>query len=281
VRASALSVPIAEIGELEPDQYVGLIDVSAVACLTVRLAAEGLHTPIWLRRNGNAAKTRWTVIAGRHRLRAARQLGWAAIHAEQRADASSGPDELRRLQLAENLDRRVLRPIERALHIMARWRGEVEERGWDIVSHARDADAATAVACGVDERTIRRYRRIHDEIISRLPDLFAALNAHPLGESLSAMTQLARLNDVACLKAATLLLSRPDWKSMDEVLSAAGIKISTGNRVDAERSDAVLLDAWSKAGTVVRRAHVEWLAAKLTPGLAQCMIAGLKARGLL
>lgn len=115
------SVPIGQIDELPADDYVGLIDEEAVAHLAVRLDAEGLHNAIWVKQNGNAAKTRFSVIAGRHRLRAARALGWTEIKIEVRACSSADRAELKRLQLAENLDRRILRPIERACFVMERW----------------------------------------------------------------------------------------------------------------------------------------------------------------
>lgn len=116
----AATIPIVDIGELPADQYVGLIGEGAIACLEARLAVEGLRSPIWVRRNGNAAKTPWSVIAGRHRLSAAIHLCWSEIAIEQRADARSSVDDLRRLQVAENLDRRVLRAVERALNLMCR-----------------------------------------------------------------------------------------------------------------------------------------------------------------
>lgn len=184
-----LTLPIADIGELPADHYVGLIDDGAVACLTARFAAEGLLTPIWVRRNGNAAKNPWSVIAGRHRLRAAVQLGWAEIAAEERAGPDSTPDQLRCLQIAENLDRPVLRPIERACYLMERWR-EAATRIVPSVAHNQQSDAirqrwsasatiantaagdvqavdeAAAAACGeLKARTVRLYRKLYVAVV--------------------------------------------------------------------------------------------------------------------
>lgn len=256
-----LAVSIADISELPANQYVGLIDESAVACLAARFVVEGQKSPIWLRRNGNAARTPWSVIAGRHRLRAAERLGWSEISATEQADASSGPDELRALQIAENLDRRVLRPIERALNVVCRWRSIACQNAWDIVSHAREADEETARACGVDDRTIRRYRRLYDEIIVPFPEYFALLNAHPLGESLSAMTQIAALKldarhdnrRVAIAK----VLERDDWPTLSAALEAAGLKHSNGNRVDPANHRAVMITTWSKMPLTDKRTYLE------------------------
>lgn len=119
--SQSILIPVAQIGELAPDDYVGLIDDTAVECLKARFAAEGQHTPIWVRQNGNAAKMRFSVVCGRHRLRAAKALGWNEIQIEVRADMHSTRADLVALQVIENLDRRVLRPIERAKFIMVRW----------------------------------------------------------------------------------------------------------------------------------------------------------------
>lgn len=301
----AQSLPIASIGELEPEDYVGLIDDDAVACLSVRLAIEGLQTSIWVRHNGDEAAMPWSVIAGRHRLRAAIQLGWTEISAEQRADENSAPADLRRLQIVENLDRRDLRPIERALFVMERW-SEAAQRViptapknqqsqairarwsvWDACSQTslndrRLIDEATAADCGgKTDRWVRTYRRLYETIIFPFPELSARLNAHSLGKSQSAMNRLATVPDKQRQRAIETVLSNPDWKTIDEALAAAKIGASRGFRVDQDRPDAVLLDAWSKAPRKAQRAHVEWLADKMSPGLAGDVVARFKKRGLL
>lgn len=302
---TVMTLPIPEIGELGASDYVGLIEEAAVECLAARLEIEGLHTPIWVRRNGNAAKVRWSVIAGRHRLLAARSLGWTEIAAEERAGPGSKSVELRRLQVIENLDRRTMRPIERALFLMDRWRevaatlpspvptsqqeSAVRER-WAYCSPLANtpvadrtlADAETAQSCASSVGTIRRYRRIFEKIVGDLPDLYAQLNAHPLGVELSAMSTLASIRMAYTRRqAAQALLSRLDWKSMEEVLVAAGIAASTGNRRDPNNHGQKMKDAWSIMPSPDRRAHVDWLAGEVTAGQAVSMVATFKRRGLL
>jgi len=136
-------IPIADIGELEEHQYVGLISDSSQAHLEARLLEEGLLSPIWVRRNGNAARHRFSVIAGRHRLRAAKTLGWVEIAAAVKAGPSSSAAELKRLQLIENLDRRVMRPIERACFIMERW-NEVAHKLPECGIGSQQSEAARA-----------------------------------------------------------------------------------------------------------------------------------------
>lgn len=281
-----LMLPISDIGDLPADSYVGLIDDTAVECLKARLSAEGLHTPIWVRKNGNAAKVPYSVIAGRHRLRAARALGWSEIAAEVRAQADSQPDKLRGLQLVENLDRRVMRPIERACHIMVRWRAAMatlklgtmpKTNAGGTVSHGvgayelekiskAAADETTGKSCGIaDAGTVRRYRRIYDNIVTPFPDLFALVNAHPLGESFSAVRKLSAIKRPEARRFAIVtLLSRDDWSNISEVLVKAGITESTGFRVDPENLRAVMLTTWGKMPHDDRRTFLNDLSGQIT-----------------
>lgn len=301
---TVMMLPIAEIGELDASDYVGLIDQTAVECLAARLEIDGLHTPIWVRRNGNAAKVRWSVIAGRHRLLAACSLDWTEIAAEERAGPDSKSAELRRLQVIENLDRRGMRPIERALFIMERWKeaaaahpasapgtqqeAAVRER-WSYgkpIAHAphadrRATDAETAISCDLGARSVRTYRRIFEKIVGDLSDLYAQLNAHPLGGDLSAMSTLAsiRMPDTR-RKAAVFILSRADWKSIEEAMVAGGFEASKGNRSSPLE---LAKNRWMNLPPEHRKAHLRWLAAEapLTPSIAIEMVASFRARGLL
>lgn len=135
-----IKLPIDQIGELKPGEILGLIDAEAIDALVARLPIDGLQTPIWVRRNGNARKGEpFSVVAGRHRLRAARALGWSEIEAEVRAGPSSKPSDLKTLQLIENIDRRVPRPIELACFIMARWTDVAASMEQDVPSSPQTA----------------------------------------------------------------------------------------------------------------------------------------------
>jgi ParB family transcriptional regulator, chromosome partitioning protein len=207
-------IPIEQIGELGPDDYVGLVDDTAVEHLKARFAAEGQHTPIWVRQNGNAAKVRYSVVCGRHRLHAARALGWQEIAVEVRADKSSTSAELKRLQLIENLDRRTPRPIERACFIMERWsdlaknhvangaKSQQEQAiraRWDVLAtvdnmpgaERQQVDEATATATGESARTVRRYRTLFEKLVIPFPDDFAKINAHSFGDNATILGRIA------------------------------------------------------------------------------------------
>lgn len=297
-------IPIAEIGELKAEDYVGLIDREAIESLKVRLAAEGLHTPIWLRRNGNAWKgARYSVIAGRHRLIAASELGWTEIAAEVRAGPDSKPDRIKALQLIENLDRRIPRPIERACLIMERWRvvaatinpsvpanqqAAAARKRWSAPDNAGvftttvnalDIDKGTALAVGETSRAVGVYRRLFERLVTPFPDQFALINAHPLGESLAHMQTLAAvpLSEFPKVdsrrEAVNQLLTSNDWPNMEAVLRAAKLHESTGNRAKPEAKFQAI---WNGFDTAQKRSHFEAMARDIPYSVVRDVIEALK-----
>ena len=134
------------------------------------------------------------------------------------------------------------------------------------------------MGCAV--RTLKMYQRIHRNIVEALPDLAERLNFHPLGEKLSAMTKIATLNtDFGRRRIVELLLSRDDWKSISEVMVAAGAEHSHGFRQkDPTRR---IMEAWSLMSLRQRKTHVEWLADEMTPGMASDLVARLRENGRL
>lgn len=166
--------------------------------------------------------------------------------------------------------------------------GETRQQRGGRLRHSASATVAeaewrerAAASLGCSLRSLERYTRLYREIVEGLPDLAEALNFHPLGESLSAMMRLASLEEVARRKAADTILSSPDWKSMDQVLTAAGLADSKGSRIDADKLGAVMVNTWAKMPISARRAHVEWLVEHITPSMAIDMVTGFKKRGLL
>lgn len=133
-----LSLPIAEI---EVGERIGFFNIDHTARLSISMAAEGQHSPIHVKRNGNAAKRKWKLVAGLHRLRGAEAIPWTRIDAVQVADASASASELRRLELSENVDHRHRRPIERAILMVAHGRLEEEI---DHPGHVGETIAADA-----------------------------------------------------------------------------------------------------------------------------------------
>ena len=279
-------------------ERVGFYCAEHAAQIGADIAANGQHDPIHVKRNGNAAKLPWTLIAGLHRLRGAAGIGRTEIDAIQVADASAGDAELRRLELSENLDHRQRRPIELAIMVDARAKleeaidhpGRVGEASQVRAGRARQAASAivadagwrerTATCMGLSLRSLERLQRLHRNIVEALPDLAEQLNFHPLGESSSAMKRVADFKLlVARRRAAEAIIARPDCASIDEILSEAGLAGSTGNR--DERLGAQAMTAFRGMSLHQRQAHVEWLADEMTPGMALGLVARLRDNGRL
>lgn len=121
-QAKSADVIVDQVLELDP----ALIDVSGegrigfffpekAEAYAVLIAANGQRDPIKVRRNGSRAKLPWTLVAGRHRHAACVIAGMTVRAIEVKGDA----DELRAVQASENLDRRELAPLERAMFVAA------------------------------------------------------------------------------------------------------------------------------------------------------------------
>lgn len=291
------SLPIASI---VIGKRVGFYCAAHAAQLGADMAANGQHDPIHVKRNGNAANLPWTLIAGLHRLRGAEHAGLGEVNAIEVAGPSATDADLRRLELSENLDHRQRRPIELAIMVDARakleeaidYPGRVGETSqiraartrWD----ASEADAGvtmtpaswrerTAAAFGCSKETIKRLQRIHRDIVEALPDLAEQLNFHVLGETLSAITELAKVPEIDRRKAADMILSKSDWQNIKDALIAAKVRASNGNRV--RDLGARVMNIWSEMSLHQQQAHVEWLADEMTPGMAVGLVARLRANG--
>lgn len=97
------------------DQRIGLFFPEKAAALAALIAAHGQNDPIKVRRNGNRARLPWTLVAGRHRLEACRIADMPVRAIAVEGDA----DTLRAIQASENLDRRELMLLERAMFVAA------------------------------------------------------------------------------------------------------------------------------------------------------------------
>jgi ParB family chromosome partitioning protein len=111
LEGSPTSISIADI-DIGP--RLRAIDEKQVRALAESMgSAIGLKTPITVRREGQ----RWKLVAGLHRLEAARRLGWHEIQAVIMVGSER---EARLWEIAENLHRADLTVLERAEHL-AEW----------------------------------------------------------------------------------------------------------------------------------------------------------------
>lgn len=100
------TVPV-ELVDPDPDQPRQHIDKAALTELAESIAANGLAVPILVRPAGG----RYLLVHGERRWRAVSSLGWESVPAEIRV---LDDDAARWLQLAENIGRADLSPIEEA-----------------------------------------------------------------------------------------------------------------------------------------------------------------------
>lgn len=304
---------------------IGFYHADHAAGLAESMASDGQHDPIHVRRNGNAAKQPWTLIAGRHRIGAATSLGWTHINAIQIADANTDRATLLRMELSENLDHRNPRPIERALFIQAlaeleeaadhpghegersqdrairvRWKNAIENRSENneidtvaTIAAVSDWQKRTAIAVGCSERTLRLYRAIYSQVISpfidirteKLPDFIEQLNAHPLGESLSAMTRIAQIKErkgrQLLIEAITADLDH-ELQTLDAAMVAAEISTSKGTRVrEAAKPYNSFIGALGRMAAAERKAVAIEFAENVAPEVAKAMMKAFLTRGII
>jgi ParB-like chromosome segregation protein Spo0J len=102
------------LADIDVGPRLRAIDEKQVQALAESMgSAIGLTTPITIRREGQ----RWKLVAGLHRLEAARRLGWHEIQAVIMVGSER---EARLWEIAENLHRADLTVLERAEHL-AEW----------------------------------------------------------------------------------------------------------------------------------------------------------------
>lgn len=135
------------------------LDAAAVDRLADSITRLGLQTPITLRYDTDADDI--MLVAGLHRLEAARKLGWATIPAVY---TEGDADQARMWEIAENLHRADLSPIERAEHI-EEWRKLSAKVAHDAPpsggEQPKEAGVRkTARELGVSHKTVQRATAI-------------------------------------------------------------------------------------------------------------------------
>jgi ParB family chromosome partitioning protein len=244
------------------------VDLDNVDMLAVSMAERGLGSPIWVRRD----KTGFALIAGAHRTAAGTQLGWTQIKALIfDVDAL----EARMMEIDENLFRRDLSELDRAISLAERKR----------LYEARHPEARH----GGDRRSDqgRKFETLNDEEDEALIPGFARDTAKKLGINKStvfrsiarakidkdvrrliattwiatkgaALDALARLPEAEQMAAAELMLEEGGPRTVAEAV--ARIKGQTAPQKDAAGHEFnALLKAWRRAGQRARDQFVEFL----------------------
>lgn len=164
------SIPLANI---DADDRLRPVDDSWAAAISESMAKIGLTEPVIVRADGKG----FILVAGAHRFKAAQLLGWAEITAIVQ---DIGPLEARLVEIDENLMRRELGALDRAVFLSERksiWeamypevvhggdRKSLKNKGGNQVANlATRFTSEAAEKVGISERSIRRSCMIADAL---------------------------------------------------------------------------------------------------------------------
>lgn len=188
------------------------VDPAAVELIAASMAEIGQETPIIVQE----AASGYLLVAGAHRLAAATALGWGDIRAKI-LPASVTAEAARLIEIDENLARRELSELDRAVFLAERKRlyealypearlganqhsrgfaksgepsDEASEAPQDVVFAARFS-ADTAARIGLSERSIQRSVARALRIV---PEVRAQISALPIADKGAELDQLAMLD---------------------------------------------------------------------------------------
>jgi ParB family transcriptional regulator, chromosome partitioning protein len=259
VNTPVLSIPLdlIEVGE-----RLRAVDADYVALIAESLADRGLDTPIIV--TGAGADGRHRLIAGGHRVAAARQAGWDTIAAKV---VEADELQAKLIEIDENLVRRELSALDRAVFLAERKRiyealnpstkhggNRKGIKSTSVSTWSERFAKATATKLGVDERTIQRA-------VARAairPDVRAMIAGLPVADSGAELDKLAALSPDMQFEVARRL------GGSTRTVSAALVAINGAARPDAaaeqDRQYVALLTAWRKNGnSKARRRFLLWL----------------------
>lgn len=221
--------------EIDPNEVrysnrIGLLWPEKVEAMAALMKRDGQNDPIKVRKSGIDGSD-WMLVAGLHRLEGAKRAGMMV-----KAIVVDGDEmQLRLIEASENMHRRDLGPIEKALFVRAladvyeaqftrdfggasaqeigarkRWQTERDlaqngaEKLADLeATHSADTmsglygwQESAAEALGMSSRDLRRFLLIHRQIVAPLPDHYEDLARHPTGQTRKNVQKLAEIVDL-------------------------------------------------------------------------------------
>lgn len=216
-----------DVADIDMGERLRPVDPVHVEVLGRAMMREGQATPIVVCRSPGS--TKWTLVAGAHRVEAARKFGIESLKAEL-----IGPDKIGRRQreISENLWRKGLDPIDRAnfiaelvrltklragidpdkegrsASINARWQKIIRDQAVDTsdtMSFVYGWSEEVAEEVGLSKRTIERDIVLHSRLA---PSEIARLrkSRHPVATNATQLRALAKLEPVDQSRVVSLLL---------------------------------------------------------------------------
>lgn len=203
------------IAKIEVSERLRAVDADWVQGLALSIAESGLQQPIAITRPDKEGRSR--LVMGAHRLEACRLLGWEAIPA---AFVTGDKLKSRLMEIDENLFRRELNPLDRAVFLAERksihealhpeTRHGGDRKSVDFLVGNQSAIIAfrseTAEKLGISVRAVS----LSMEIMKIAPDVRAKLVGTPIAEVQKELLALARLGPDMQRKAIKALLREDD-----------------------------------------------------------------------
>ncbi|MCC5612732.1 ParB N-terminal domain-containing protein [Nostoc sp. CHAB 5834] len=284
---------------IDPDEAgrIGLFYPEKMEAIGILIAEHGQKTPISVVRNPEGAQFAWKLVAGLHRLKACTLAGVDVLAIEEnmlRGDAEF-------VQASENLHRRELEPIERAMFIRAmvdivrakvlkeygvdsqqqlagkaraarvqysdaEKADEASEAASDNLSRAYGWNDQVSEASGFGKRDIQRSMRIYRCIVEENRDLMDAFKDLDVAKSADALLKIAALKDAALRrKVIETLISGP--KDLGYVFEMLGITPAKVEASTYAKFSSQILGGLSRLGTAEKRRFIPELAAAIPVGM--------------
>lgn len=237
------------------------VDPDWVAALARSMAVNGLQHPVEIAKPDRKGQAE--LIAGAHRIEAARSLGWTEIAA---IVFTGGKLQRRLREIDENLYRRELSALDRAAHLAERKRiyetlfpqtrkGAQGGRGGlrnetDKLSFSKSTAEKLGLSEKSIERAVRRYGLIAPAVRARIAGTW-------LAEKGVELDTLTRLGPERQMKAVALVLDgkAPTIAAADRILE--GVREPAGSPTEAAFQK--LLTAWRRADQAARQAFLAHL----------------------
>jgi len=248
------------------------VDADYVALLAASMEATGQHTPVDV---GPAdADGRHPLIAGAHRHAAALAAGLPSLLARV---FEGSEDECKLLEIDENLMRRELSELDRAVFLVERKaiyerlhpdakRGgnrakDQTEENFRLAPRQESFASATATKLGISDRQVRTYIA-RARIVARVPELREALARSRWADNGAVLDELARVEAVDDLRALIGTLLRAEKPPAN--IRAAQLELGLIREAVASPDDVELhrmREAWRKSGARARRQFLAGLLA--------------------
>lgn len=292
----------AQVMMIEPTEVfvpkrIGFLHEDKAVAFGRLMAVSGQRDPIKVQ--ARKGKQPWKLVTGRHRLRGAEIEGIRVTAIE----VFGNDEDLAEMEASENLHRRPLGPIERAMFVqalcqaaqerIAREHGDLKQQKlaararWERVEGGEstreqalseetdDASDKMSLAYGwvesaadalnLGKRTINRALRLSRLVIEPFPDLVEALSRHPVvGENESQLRELADIADEG-LRRATIeaLLADPEIGVDDAKITAGVRQAPVEHPPQHVKYWSQVTGGWSRIGLGQKRQYLPRLAEML------------------